>query len=459
MSDDPGDDRADDDRNGDDGERDIRDMLRDFLEGNGEIDPAQLASAAGLPSDPALIAQLMSQLQNAIRADADGSGPDWSVATNQATQIAQRSSVVSIASERVELEQALRIASLWLAEATSISELGNDPQIMSRAEWVAATMPVWIELVEPVVGNIGTSMGQLLQEQAPEEFGAALANAGGIMRSVTQTMYAMQLGQVVGGLSTEVVSGGDIGLPLIGAGEGDQRAVMIPQNVQAFGAGLDVPADEVRLYLAVREIAHARLFRHARWLRLQFLTAIAEATRGTSVDTDRLEELMADFDPSNPERLRDALTNGELLAKRSPEQEAALARIETTLALIEGWVDVVTEQATARLPHAASIAEAVRRRRASAGPSEQALAALVGLELRPRRLREAAAMWHAVTDAVGADARDALWSHPDLAPTAADIDEPTLLIARAAGDEPEADSIDRAIEDLLRDDTDRPREE
>src|SRR5579885_3303218 len=101
MADDPG----DDDRPDEDRERDIRDMLREFLEGNGDIDPAQLASAAGLPSDPALIAQLMSQLQNAIRADADGSGPDWSVATNQATQIAQRSAVVSIASERSELEQ------------------------------------------------------------------------------------------------------------------------------------------------------------------------------------------------------------------------------------------------------------------------------------------------------------------------------------------------------------------
>ncbi|HEU4808294.1 MAG TPA: zinc-dependent metalloprotease, partial [Homoserinimonas sp.] len=134
-------------------------------------------------------------------------------------------------------------------------------------------------------------------------------------------------------------------------------------------------------------------------------------------------------------------------------------RLETTLALVEGWVDVVTAQATSRLPKSIAVAETVRRRRAAGGPAESAFATLVGLELRPRRLREAAAMWQAVTDAVGAEQRDALWSHPDLVPTQADIDDPQALIARLTSGAPEPDDIDRAIEDLLGDDSgDRPRE-
>jgi putative hydrolase len=130
------------------------------------------------------------------------------------------------------------------------------------------------------------------------------------------------------------------------------------------------------------------------------------------------------------------------------------------LALIEGWVDVVTAEATKRLPSSAAIAETVRRRRASGGPAESAFATLVGLELRPRRLREAAAMWQAVTDAVGNDARDELWSHPDLVPTGEDIDDPSTLIARITAKEPAPDDVDQAIEDLLNDDTtDRPHED
>ena len=72
-------------------------------------------------------------------------------------------------------------------------------------------------------------------------------------------------------------------------------------------------------------------------------------------------------------------------------------------------------------------------------------------------------MWQAVTDAVGNEARDALWSHPDLLPQEEDIDDPQQLIARltsAARGEPEVlDDVDQALEDLLRDDgAERPHE-
>jgi len=283
-----------------------------------------------------------------------------------------------------------------------------------------------------------------------------LENASQLMRNVGGTLFAMQLGQVVGQLASEVVSGGDIGIPLME----DQQATLIPQNVLAFGAGLDIPQDQVQLYLAVRELAHARLFRHAKWLRLQLLASITEFARGIRIDTDRLEQLAEDFDPSNPQELRDAMTSGALIPPKSEDQLEALARLETTLALIEGWVDVVTADASSRLPRVDAMAETVKRRRASGGPAESAFATLVGLELRPRRLREAASMWRQITDAVGPQKRDDLWSQPDLIPTGADIDDPTALIARISSGVVVPDEMDQALEDLLNDDSsDRPHEE
>ena len=154
------------------------------------------------------------------------------------------------------------------------------------------------------------------------------------------------------------------------------------------------------------------------------------------------------------------LMSGELIPPKSDEQLAALARLETMLALIDGWVDVITAAATVRLPRSAAIAETVRRRRAAGGPAESAFATLVGLELRPRRLREAAAMWRQVTEAVGAEKRDALWFHPDLVPTSEDITDPTALIARITAGEAPLDDVDRALEDLLNDESgDRPHED
>jgi len=434
----------------------LRDMLREFLSGNGDIDPAKLAGAAGLPNDPEMVAQLITQLQNALKSSSDG--VNWGLALEQATGLAQRSTVVSLPAERSQLEQAFHVASLWLAEATQITELTSAPRLISRTEWVTETMPIWTQLSEPVANSIADALTSVITEQAGDALEGVMANAGQLMRNVGGTLFAMQLGQVVGQLASEVVSGGDIGIPLLGSSD-DTQAAMIPQNVAAFGAGLDIPIDQVQLYLAVRELAHARLFRHAKWLRLQLMSAVTEFAHGIRIDTERLEELAGDLDPSNPEELRAALTSGALIPPKSEDQLAALSRLETQLALVEGWVDVVTASATTRLPKSGAIAETVRRRRASGGPAESAFATLVGLELRPRRLREAAAMWQKITDAVGAEARDALWQHPDVVPTADDITDPTALLARLTGGTPEPDDVDRALEDLLNDDTsERPTE-
>jgi len=436
-----------------DPEDEFRDMLRQFLSGDSEIDPSKLAGAAGLPDDPAFVASLMSQLQAAVARSGDGI--DWSVAVQQATALAGKGALATGPSDAASLEQAFHVAALWLADVTDVAELTVAPKLLTRAEWATATMPVWSQLAEPVAASIADSLTEVLQQQAPEEMRGMLAGAGQVMRSVGGTLFALQLGQVVGQLSTEVVSGGDVGIPLLD----DQQAALLPQNVSAFGDGLDLERDQVELYLAVRELAHARLFRHARWLRLHLISSIREFAQGIRIDTSRLEELAADLDPSNPEELREAMASGALIPPKSDEQLAALARLETTLALIEGWVDVVTAQATARLPRSGAIAETVRRRRASGGPAESAFSTLVGLELRPRRLREAAALWQAVTDAVGHQRRDDLWTHPDIVPTAADIDDPQAFVARLTSTEPTFDDVDQAIEDLLNDTSDdRPRE-
>lgn len=433
-------------------------MLREMLSNQSGIDPQQLASAAGLPNDPEMIAQLIRQLQSALQNSGDGI--NWDLALEQAKSLASMDLEEPPAAQLESLEQALNVAGLWLGEATSISELTATPKLMSRTQWIAATMPVWIQLAEPVASSIADALTGVLEEQAPEEMSGMISGASKLVRNVGGTLFAMQLGQVVGQLASEVVSGGDIGIPLLGSATGsDDQAAILPQNLAEFGAGLDIDGEQVQLYIAVRELAHARLFRHAKWLRLQLMTSITASASGIGIDTSRLEELATGFDPSNPEDLRQAMVSGALIRPKSDAQLAALGRLETMLALVEGWVDVVTAQATARLPKSGAIAETVRRRRAAGGPAESAFATLVGLELRPRRLREAAAMWQAVTDAVGADKRDELWSHPDLVPTEDDIADPAALIARLTAAEPEFDDIDRAIEDLLGDENgDRPQE-
>ena len=248
------------------------------------------------------------------------------------------------------------------------------------------------------------------------------AGLGEMMRRIGGMMVGGQTGAAIGALAQEVVSSTDVGLPIGPEG----TAALLPAGVAEFGAGLSVHPDEVRLFLAMREAAHHRLFAHVPWLRSRLLSAVEDYARGITVDTSALRDAMPQIDPANPEALNEALAGAALFQPEDSEQQkAALARLETVLALVEGWVATVVDAvAASRLPQASALGEAIRRRRATGGPAERTFATLVGLELRPRRLREAAAIWRGLTDARGVQGRDAVWAHPDLLPTAEDFDDP-----------------------------------
>ena len=435
--------------NDDSDPQDFQEFLRRMMSGGG-FDADSLGEAMrnmggpdGISIDPAMMQQMFSQLQGAF------GGDPWENAKRQALHIANQEGKGIASGARSSVVDAFTLADLWLSEATTLSELSSPPQAMTRGEWVEQTVPVWREIADPVSTSIADALVQALDGQVPDDMREMVQGAGKMMRGLGATMFAAQFGRVLGNLSREVVSGGDVGIPVLPAG----TAAVIPQNIADFGEGLEIPDDQIALYLAVRELAYARLYRHAKWLHLQLLSQITDFARGVTVDVEALEDVAGRLDPSNPEELREAIEGGALLPAQSEAQKEALTRLENLVATVDGWVDVVTSDAIARLPDGPRLSEAARRRRAAGGPAEEAFGALVGLKLRPRRLREASAMWRAVTDAVGAASRDALWDYPDLMPQASDIDDPSSLIERLQavqrGETPEADEFDEALTRLL----------
>lgn len=436
--------------NGDDFEE-LQRILRQMLSGQGMpeggLDAEQFAKAAGIPVDPATLQGLFSTLQGAMQSPIDGI--DWSVTRRTAIDVAGSGGA---SADPAPAMRAFPVATLWLDEVTELGATADSPRTLSRIEWVQQTVDTWISFAEPVAESISRALMDALQTQMPEEFSGALQGAAPMLRSVGGALFAVQLGTVVGKLSGEVVSAGDIGIPLI-SGAGREGGALLPGGVAAFAEGLDQDAEAVTLYLAVRELAHARLFRHAKWLRLHLVTAITDFARGIRIDTDRIEEMAREIDPSHPEQIQQLIAGGALIPPKTEEQQAAHARLETMLALVEGWVDVVTADAAKRLPGADGIAEMVRRRRAAGGPAEHALSALAGLELRPRRLRDAAAAWRLVAERSDAATRDGLWAHPDLLPTSEELDHPARLLERLgiAGTGPQVsdDDFDAQLAQLL----------
>ena len=369
---------------------------------------------------------------------------NWNLAKDVARRtVAAEPDPTPTAKQRSDVADALRLADHWLDNATDLPSGVSTAVAWSRAEWVEETVEVWQRLVEPVAEHVVSAMGNALPEEAKAMAGPLM----GILNQAGGAMFGTQVGQALGGLAAEVLTASDIGLPLGPSG----KAALLPVNVATFAEGLDVSDEDVLLYLSLREAAHQRLFAHVPWLRGHLLAAVEDYGRGTSIDVTRIEESMRNIDPTNPAALQEALEGGLFEPEKTPAQQAALSRLETTLALVEGWVDDVVGQATKdRMPAAGRLQEAVRRRRAAGGPAEQTFAALVGLELRPRRLRDASALWGSLRSRQGHQGRDAVWAHPDLLPTAADLDDP--LGFREGVPEPEAltdAEFDAALAEML----------
>jgi putative hydrolase len=395
-------------------------------------------------------------------------GPvNWDLAKDVARQAAAGDDPSIGPAERSAVTDAIRLAELWLDPTTSFPAATTSASAWSRAEWIEATLPTWTELVEPVASKVVEAFsGELTGGLA-----AGLGGAGGLagfglpglpgvppgvdldsdsqdgespgpvpdmagpllsmMRQMGGVMFGGQVGQALGTLSREVVSSTDVGLPLAGVG----HAALIPAGIASFGDGLGVAPDEVRLFLALREAACHRLFAAVPWLRGRLVAALDDYSRGITVDTSRMQEALGSIDPTNPQALQDALTGGLFEPENTPAQQAALTRLETLLALIEGWIDdVVAQAAQGRLAGASALRETVRRRRASGGPAEQTFGTLVGLQLRPRRMREASQLWQLLRESRGTEGRDALWEHPDLLPTVEDLDDPAGFVDRRDSD-------------------------
>lgn len=421
------------------------------------LDPETMQEAAGMPTDPAQLNAMIAQMRSLF------SGPDtgpvnWQLAHDVARQQVHTSGDPMVtAAEEARIRQALQIADLWLDPATNLVAPAPSRRALSRATWVEETLPSFQDLASPVAENMVKAIADLLsgerfalpESETNELFGQMGGlNAPQLLQRIGSAAFGMQLGNAVAHLGSETFGFSDIGVPLGSAGS----AALVPRNIDEFSDGLDIPADEIVHFLAIREAAHARLYGAAPWLRGHVVTIVRKYASEIAIDLDAMEEAVRSIDPSDPEQLRAALGtgNGVFAIEVTDSQKESLENLETLLAVIEGWVEVVTEEAArGQIPNLIGLTETMRRRRAAGGPAEDTFKTLVGLELRPRRLRDAATLWRTLTEERGIEGRDQLWSHPDLVPNAAALDDPANL---GSSDSEFDDALTALLEEGLGDD-------
>ncbi|WP_316667550.1 zinc-dependent metalloprotease [uncultured Propionibacterium sp.] len=394
----------------------------------------------------AVLGRLQSMMAQAQAGTDSATGIDWTMARRTARQVAAAlgSDPVPSRTQRTHLADSHRLAESWLDPVVSFEACPAPAQAWSRAQWIEDTMDSWRTIVEPVVTSIAGAMSSSLGGQAAAELPemAQLTDMlAPIMRTAAGQMYTAQLARAIGEISTEVISGAELGLQLLSS----PRVVLLPTNAEAFVRGLGLPDEDTLMYIVVREAARQRLFSSVKWLAPQMLALIEHYAHEITIDTTAIGDAIgiedvSEMTPAKLAELSERLQGRLFKPARTPEQEDILARLETLLALVEGWVDSVAHEACAQwLAHEPALLEAVRRRRATDGPAEKIAGALLGLQLRPRLVRESARFWQVVLADRGVAGRDGLWAHPDLMPAADDVEDPIGFVQGERHGEAEAD--------------------
>ena len=332
-----------------------------------------------------------------------------------------------------------------------------------------------------------------------------------LIKILGNTSFAMQLGHAAGVLSREVHGGFDQGIALLS----NPAGALVAQNIQEYAKSLNgqmddslhdigdmhdvsgvhdiddmhgigdiafeeqstehspehgsidaqtealfneithsepIDENEVMAFLALREAAHARLFAGVPWLMSRFEALIGKYARGIDIDLDAMEEQLREASGFDPDSISNAVNLTKVGIPDTEEQRQAMASIESLLALVEGWVDCVVWRAgMAHIEHIEQLSEMARRERAIGGSAERTFESLLGLQLRPKRMREAADLWSMITADQGAQGRDAKWAHPDLLPSLADSDG---AIAPTSPETPSGNDWDAELSKLLGDDGD-----
>jgi len=334
------------------------------------------------------------------------------------------------------VESAFEISEVWLNEATAFPATANAPTAASRLDWVDETMAGWQRTIEPLAAGLSMAISNLLDQAMNAQAGETSEGQPPIemitmmLRSFIGTMIATQLGQSIGTLSTTVTGAHDVGIALLDPA----RAIVIPENIENWATDLEIAKSEVFIYHALREGAVARLFEHNPWLVSYIQSAIVEYGKGIHIDIDAIQRQAQEaFEgmqegTGEGEAISFALDNGIFTPEESPAQKSALQKLETVLALIDGWTDEVTALAAGdRIPSIEQLRETHRRRRAASSPAQTLFSSMLGLQVSPKLTREASAFWKKIREIKSVGERDQIWS--GLLPTADDLLDPEKFIA------------------------------
>jgi coenzyme F420 biosynthesis associated uncharacterized protein len=284
------------------------------------------------------------------------------------------------------------------------------PLVVDRIGWIEANVDSFRAMLDPVVDKL------VARKKVPS---AAATAIGG-------KVTGAEMGGLLAFLATKVLGQYDL------APGGTPRLLLVAPNIVATERRLDVDPTDFRRWVAMHEETHRVQFTAVPWLRDHLVResqALAVDLAPTPEDLNRRLEQLA-------RNLPEVFTSGEGIAQilATPEQRARIAELTAVMSLLEGHADVVMDDVGPKvIPSVAEIRRKFDQRRSASVGIDRILRRLLGLEAKMRQYRDGAVFVRAVSDQVGRDGFNAVWSSPEALPRAAEIVEPGAWVRRVHG--------------------------
>jgi len=359
--------------------------------------------------------------------------PGWDAARQLALSVAtdggQEPNVDPLV--RMQFEALARVAELQISAATGLAAsrggLGITITPVTRGQWATSALEAWQPLFEALAGSL-----QAVDPTDPGPVpGDPMSFLAPLMKMVGPMMLGMTAGSMVGHLARRCFGQYDLPIP---RGVSDELLVL-PSNLDAFGEEWSLPADDLRLWICLEEVAvhSVLLVPHVRTRLDDYLLRYVSSFEP---DPGALEQHLGELDLSDPSSVTNiemTFSDPQMLlgAMQSATQRDLLPGYETLVAAIVGYVDHIMDiVGGSLLTNYSMLSEALRRRRVEADTSDRFVERLFGLELSQRTYERGAAFIGGVVERAGDEGLSRLWESERTLPTPNELDAPGLWLAR-----------------------------
>jgi coenzyme F420 biosynthesis associated uncharacterized protein len=268
-------------------------------------------------------------------------------------------------------------------------------------------------MLDPVVDKLNSAKGAKGQTNA-----TAVAIGGKVTGA--------EMGGLLAFLSSKVLGQYDL------APGGIPRLLLVAPNIVATERKLAVDPTDFRRWVAMHEETHRVQFTAVPWLRDHMVASTQALAVDMAPTPDDLSKRFEQLTKNLPEVLSSGEGIGQLFA--TPEQKAKIADLTAVMSLLEGHADVVMDAVGPRvIPSVQEIRRKFDERRNSSVGVDRLLRKLLGLEAKMRQYRDGAVFVRAVTDQVGREGFNAVWSSPESLPRASEILDPDTWVRRVHG--------------------------